>query len=84
MLPDMTTKALMTKFGTGAAALAAAVMWGAPSASAGSDFCNSLPPAQIRDCTCGSDNVPGTQEFKDCLHGNAAPKPPADAPAPSP
>ncbi|UMB68973.1 hypothetical protein [Mycobacterium paraterrae] len=80
----MTTRVWTTKVGAAAAAMAAAVMWAAPSAWAGSDFCNSLPPAQIRDCTCGSDNVPGTQEFKDCLHGNAAPKPPAEPPAPTP
>lgn len=73
----------MSKVGA-VAAVAGAVMWAAPPAWAGSDFCNSLPPAQIRDCTCGSDNVPGTQEFQDCLHGNAAPKPPAEPPAPSP
>ncbi len=75
----------MAKVGGAAAALAAAIMWTTPSAMAGSDFCNSLPPAQMRDCTCGSDNVPGTQEYQDCLHGNAAPKaPPAEPPAPSP
>jgi hypothetical protein len=83
--PDMQTRAVMVTVGRTAVAVAAAVLWTAPLASAGSDFCNSLPPAQIRDCTCGSDNVPGTPEFQDCLHGNAAPKaPPADAPAPSP
>jgi len=81
----MKTRVLMADVGRAAAVLAAAVMWTAPSASAGSDFCNSLPPAQIRDCTCGSDNVPGTPEFQDCLHGNAAPKAPAaEPPAPSP
>ena len=81
----MKTRVLLANVGGAATVVAAAVMGTAPSAWAGSDFCNSLPPAQIRDCTCGSDNVPGTQEYQDCLHGNAAPKaPPADAPAPSP
>jgi hypothetical protein len=81
----MKTRVVMVNVGRAAAVLAAAVMWTAPSASAGSDFCNSLPPAQIRDCTCGSDNAPGTQEYQDCLHGNAAPKAAApESPAPSP
>ena len=81
----MKTRVLVANVVRAAAVLAAAVMWTAPSASAGSDFCNSLPPAQIRDCTCGSDNVPGTPEYQDCLHGNAAPKAPAAGPpAPSP
>lgn len=75
----------MVMVGRAAAAMVAAVLSAAPSASAGSDFCNSLPPAQIRDCTCGADNVPGTQEYQDCLHGVAAPQGPAGAPpAPSP
>src|SRR6478736_5634289 len=69
--PNMKTRVLMATVGGAAAALAAGVMWTAPSVSAGSDFCNSLPtPAQVRDCSCGSDNVPGTQEYQDCLHGN--------------
>jgi hypothetical protein len=73
--------------GGAAAALAAGVMWTAPSATA-SDFCDSLGvPAQIRDCNCGAENVPGTPEYQACLHGAAAPgpaSPPAPAPAPSP
>jgi hypothetical protein len=77
----MTTRALPATVGRAAAVLVAGAMLTAPSASAGSDFCNSLPPAQVRDCTCGSDNVPGTPEYQDCLHGVVAPQAP---PAPSP
>ncbi len=84
----MKTRALMATVSGAAAALAAGVMWTAPSASAGSDFCNSLPPAQVHDCSCGADNVPGTPEYQDCLHPGAAPKVPAtpapEPPAPSP
>jgi hypothetical protein len=77
----MKTKVSTATVGRAALALTVGVLWAAPTASAGSDFCNSLPPAQIRDCSCGSDNVPGTQEYKDCLAGKVTP-PPADAPAP--
>ena len=77
----MTTRVLMVTVGAAAAALAAGVMWTAPSASAGSDFCNSLPtPAQVHDCSCGADNVPGSQEFQQCLYGN--PAAPGNPPAP--
>jgi hypothetical protein len=81
----MTTRLLRAAVGGAAAALAAGVMWTAPSASA-SDFCDSLPPAQIHDCSCGADNVPGTDEYQQCLHPNAtAPGPAKPAPpAPSP
>src|SRR5271157_6083291 len=79
----MKTRVLMATVGGAAAALAAGVMWTAPSASAGSDFCNSLPtPAQVHDCNCGYDNVPGTQEYQQCLHGNAAAPGPASSPPP--
>jgi hypothetical protein len=47
----MKTRVLMATVGGAAAALTAGVMWTAPSASAGSDFCNSLPPAQVHDCS---------------------------------
>jgi hypothetical protein len=86
----MTSRVLRTTVGCAAAALAAGVLWTAPSASA-SDFCNSLPPSQARDCNCGADNVPGTPDYQQCVHGTAAtpgpagpaPAPPApDAPAP--
>jgi hypothetical protein len=81
----MKTRVLMATVGGAAAALAAGVMWTAPSASAGSDFCNSLPtPAQVHDCSCGADNVPGTQEYQQCLHGNAAAPGPASSPPPAP
>jgi hypothetical protein len=79
----MKTRVLTAAVGGAAAALAAGVMWTAPSASAGSDFCNSLPPAQIHDCSCGADNVPGTDEYQQCLHPNAAPGP-AKSPSPAP
>jgi len=80
----MKAKILRAAVGGAAAALAAGVMWVAPSASAGSDFCNSLPPAQVHDCSCGADNVPGTDEYQQCLHPNAAApaKSPPAAPAP--
>lgn len=77
----MKTRVLMAAVGGAAAALVAGFTWTAPSASAGSDFCNSLGnPAQVRDCNCGSDNVPGSPEYQQCLHGNAA----APAPPPAP
>jgi hypothetical protein len=81
----MKTRVLMATVGGAAAALAAGVMWTAPSASAGSDFCDSLAnPAQIHDCNCGADNVPGTPEYQQCLHGTAATPGPASSPAPAP
>jgi hypothetical protein len=81
----MRSRVLAAAVGGAAAALAAGVMWTAPSASA-SDFCDSLGnPAQIHDCNCGSDNAPGSPEYQACLHGTAAvPGPPAEPPAPSP
>ena len=81
----MKTRVLRVTVGGAAAALAAGLMWTAPSASA-SDFCDSLGvPAQIRDCNCGADNAPGSDEYQACLHGAGAPvpaKPPAPAPTP--
>jgi len=82
--PSMKTRILRATVGGAAAALAAGVMWTAPSASAGSDFCNSLPPSQVHDCSCGADNVPGTDEYQQCLHPNAAAPKPADSPPPAP
>jgi hypothetical protein len=76
----MKMRVLRATVGGAAAALAAGVMWTAPSASAGSDFCNSLPPAQVHDCSCGADNVPGTDEYQQCLHPNAAAPGPAKSP----
>lgn len=74
----MKSRVLMATVGTAAATLAAAVMWTAPSASAGTDFCNSLPnPQQARECNCGFDFAPGTQELQDCMAGRpVAPPPP--------
>jgi len=81
----MKSRVLMATVGGAAAALASGVMWTAPSASAGSDFCDSLAnPAQIHDCNCGADNVPGTPEYQQCLHGTAATPGPASSPAPAP
>jgi hypothetical protein len=80
----MKTRVWMATVGGAAAALAAGVMWIAPSASAGSDFCNSLPPAQVHDCSCGADNVPGTPEYQQCLHPNAAAPGPASPPPEQP
>jgi hypothetical protein len=80
----MKTRILTATVGGAAAALAAGVMWTAPSASA-SDFCDSLGvPAQVRDCNCGADNVPGTDEYQQCLHPNAAAPKPATPPPPAP
>jgi hypothetical protein len=80
----MKTIILRAAVGGAAAALVAGVMWIAPSAWASSDFCNSLPPAQVHDCSCGADNVPGTDEYQQCLHPNAATPGPAKAPPPAP
>jgi hypothetical protein len=74
----MKTRVLMATVGAAAAALAAGVMWTAPSVSAGTDFCNTLPkPQQVHECNCGFDFAPGTQELQDCMAGKAvAPAPP--------
>jgi hypothetical protein len=73
----MKTRVLMATVGAAAAALAAGVMWTAPSASADTPYCNALPtPVDVRDCNCGFNFAPGSQELHDCLYGNAA------APAP--
>ncbi len=78
----MKTTVLAASLGAAAAVLAGGVIWAAPSASAGSDFCNSLPASQARECNCGFDNIPGSQEYQQCLHGNAVAPPPA-SPAPA-
>ncbi len=76
----MTTRVLMAAVGAAAAALATGVMWTAPSASAGTDFCNTLPkPQEVLECNCGFDFAPGTQELRDCMAGN-----PVAPPAPRP
>jgi hypothetical protein len=78
----MKTRVLMATVGAAAAALAAGVMWTAPSASADTPFCNSLAPRDARECNCGFNFAPGTQELHDCLYGNAAaPSPAAPGPA---
>ena len=74
----MKTRVLMAT-----AALAAAVMWTAPSASASSPYCDALPPKDAHDCNCGFDFAPGSQELHDCMYGNAAVVP-APSAAPSP
>jgi hypothetical protein len=71
----MKTRVLMATVGAAAAALATGVMSTAPSASADTPYCNSLPPQQARECNCGFDFAPGSQELHDCLYGNAAPTP---------
>jgi hypothetical protein len=73
----MKTRVLMATVGAAAAALAAGVLWTAPSASAGTPYCDSLPPKQAHDCNCGFDFAPGSQEFNDCMSG----KPVAPGPA---
>ena len=62
------------------AALAAAVMWTAPSASASTPYCDGLAPKDAHECNCGFDFAPGSQELHDCLYGNAA-APAAPGPA---
>lgn len=72
----MKTRAVMAAVGTASAALAAAVMWTAPSASAETPYCSGLGnPQQVHECNCGFDFAPGTQELHDCLAGNAVPAP---------
>ncbi|ORW51709.1 hypothetical protein AWB90_04150 [Mycobacterium paraense] len=73
----MKAKVSMATFGAAAATLAAAVVWTAPSASAGTDYCNALPPKDARDCNCGFDFAPGSPELQQCLSGNS----PAPGPA---
>jgi len=73
----MKTRVLVATIGTVTAALAAGVMWTTPSASAGTPYCDSLPPRQAHDCNCGFDFAPGSQEYHDCLYGTA----PAPGPA---
>jgi hypothetical protein len=69
----MKTRVLMATVG----AAAAAFMWTAPSASADTDFCNSLPkPQEAHECNCGFDFAPGTQELQDCMAGKAVAPPP--------
>jgi hypothetical protein len=69
----MKTRVLMATVGAAAAALAAGVMWTAPSASADTPYCSALPtPREVHECNCGFNFAPGSQEFHDCLYGNAA------------
>lgn len=73
----MKTRVSMATFGAAAATLVGAVIWTAPSASAGTDYCNALPPKDARDCNCGFDFAPGSPELQQCLSGKA----PAPGPA---
>jgi hypothetical protein len=74
--PNMKTRVLIATVGTATAALAAGVMWTAPSASADTPYCDGLRnPQQVHECNCGFDFAPGTQELHDCLYGSAAPTP---------
>ncbi len=74
--PNMKTRVLMATVGAAAAALAAGVMWTAPSASADTPYCNALPtPMDVHECNCGFNFAPRSQELHDCLYGNAAPTP---------
>ncbi len=76
--------ALTATVGALATALAVGVMWTAPSASATTPYCDSLSAKDARECNCGFDFAPGSQEFHDCLYGAAAPAPAAPPPAPAP
>jgi hypothetical protein len=67
----------MATVGAAAAALAAGVMWTAPSASADTDYCNALSPRDAHECNCGFDFAPGSQELQQCLSGNAVAPGPA-------
>jgi hypothetical protein len=73
----MNTRVLTATVGAAAAALAAGVMWTAPSASADTDYCNALPPRDAHECNCGFDFAPGSQELQQCLAGNAVTPGPA-------
>jgi hypothetical protein len=73
----MKTRVLMATVGAAAAALAAGVMWTAPSASADTDYCNALSPRDAHECNCGFDFAPGSQELQQCLSGNAVAPGPA-------
>ncbi len=75
--PTLKTRVLMATVGA-AAALAAGVTWNVPSASATTPYCDSLAPRDARECNCGFDFAPGSQELHDCLYGNAV------APSPKP
>jgi hypothetical protein len=66
----------MATLGTAIAAWATGVTWTAPLASADTPFCDTLPPKDARDCNCGANFVPGSQEYHDCLYGAAAPTTP--------
>jgi hypothetical protein len=74
----MKTRVLKAAVGAAVAALTAGVMWTAPSASAGTDYCNTLgKPQQVHECNCGFDFAPGSQELQDCMAGKpVAPPPP--------
>jgi hypothetical protein len=72
--PTMKTRVLMATLGA-VAALAAGVTWNAPLASADTPYCDTLPPKAAYDCNCGANFEPGSQEFHDCLYGNAVPTP---------
>ncbi|BBX61015.1 hypothetical protein MSAS_01890 [Mycobacterium saskatchewanense] len=67
----MKPRVLMAAVGVAAATLTAGVVWTAPSASAGTPYCDSLPPRDARECNCGFDFAPGSQELHDCLYGAA-------------
>ena len=73
----MKTRVLMATVGAAAAALAAGVMWTAPSASADTDYCNALSPRDAHECNCGFDFAPDSQELQQCLSGNAVAPGPA-------
>lgn len=65
------------------AALAAAVMWTAPAASANTPYCDSLAPRDAHECNCGFDFAPGSPELHACMYGNAAAPSPNAGPSPS-
>lgn len=72
----MKSRASMATVGAAAAALAAGVMWTAPSASAGTPYCDGLStPREVHECNCGFDLEPGSPELHECLYGTTVPTP---------
>lgn len=72
----MKTRISMAPVGAVAAALAAGIVWTAPSASADTPYCDGLgTPREVHECNCGFDFDPGSQELHDCLYETAVPTP---------
>jgi hypothetical protein len=59
----MKTRVLMATVGAAAAALAASVMWTAPSASADTPYCDALPPSKFMSATADSTSPQVVRNF---------------------